>query len=37
MANGAGATSVEVHVVELHRSLQGDDVAVSEVKFFGTG
>jgi hypothetical protein len=32
--NSAGATSVEVHVAALNRSLQGKDVAVSEIELF---
>ncbi|WP_026425191.1 zinc ribbon domain-containing protein [Actinokineospora inagensis] len=34
LANSAGATQVEVHVVDIHRSLQGTDVALSEVELF---
>ncbi|QFZ22272.1 NADase-type glycan-binding domain-containing protein [Saccharothrix syringae] len=29
-----GATSVEVHVVEVHRSLRGSEVALAEIEFF---
>jgi hypothetical protein len=32
--NSAGATNVEVHVVELHRSLRGNEVALAEIEFF---
>lgn len=32
--NSAGATSVEIHVVALNRSLQGKDVAISEIELF---
>ncbi|ONI89126.1 hypothetical protein ALI22I_16570 [Saccharothrix sp. ALI-22-I] len=32
--NSAGATKVEVHVVEVHRSLQGNEVALAEIEFF---
>jgi len=32
--NSAGATSVEIHVVGLNRSLQGRDVAISEIELF---
>lgn len=35
--NSAGATSVEVHVVGLHRSLNGTDVAISEIELFEAG
>ncbi|MFC0071217.1 zinc ribbon domain-containing protein [Umezawaea endophytica] len=35
--NGEGSTSVEVHVVALHRSLQGTDVAISEIELFERG
>lgn len=34
IGESAGATSVEVHVVELHRSLKGDAVAISEIELF---
>ncbi|MFC5058788.1 NADase-type glycan-binding domain-containing protein [Saccharothrix xinjiangensis] len=34
IGNSAGAAKVEVHVVELHRSLRGDHVALAEVEFF---
>ncbi|NUT51903.1 MAG: zinc ribbon domain-containing protein [Saccharothrix sp.] len=30
----AGSSKVEVHVVELHRSLRGDEVAIAEIEFF---
>jgi hypothetical protein len=33
----AGASGVEVHVVELHRSLRGDEVALAEIEFFAAG
>ncbi|HEY0641371.1 MAG TPA: zinc ribbon domain-containing protein, partial [Pseudonocardiaceae bacterium] len=32
--NGAGATSVEIHVQSLYRSLQGTDVAITEIELF---
>ncbi|MBB5959287.1 hypothetical protein FHS29_005907 [Saccharothrix tamanrassetensis] len=32
--NSAGAESVEVFVKSLHRSLQGNEVAISEIEFF---
>jgi hypothetical protein len=32
--NSAGATSVEIHVVALNRSLQGKDMAISEIELF---
>lgn len=35
--NSAGATSVELHVVGLHRSLNGTDVAISEIELFEAG
>lgn len=35
--NGAGVRSVEVHVVDLYRSLSGSDVVVSEIELFGPG
>lgn len=35
--NSAGSTSVELHVVALNRSLQGTDVAISEIEFFERG
>ncbi|WP_103352781.1 zinc ribbon domain-containing protein [Amycolatopsis sp. CA-128772] len=35
--NSAGATSVELHVVGLHRSLDGTDVAISEIELFEAG
>jgi hypothetical protein len=35
--NSAGATSVEMHVVALNRSLSGKDVAISEIEFFEAG
>ena len=35
--NSAGATSVELHVVALHRSLSGTDVAISEIELFEAG
>lgn len=34
IGNSAGATDVEVHVVELHRSLRGNEVALAEIEFF---
>jgi hypothetical protein len=34
IGESAGATSVEVHIVGLHRSLQGDAVAISEIELF---
>jgi len=34
---GAGSTSVEIHIVALNRSLQGTDVAISEIEFFERG
>ncbi|HEV2783970.1 MAG TPA: zinc-ribbon domain-containing protein [Actinophytocola sp.] len=34
IANSAGATTVEIHIVDLHRSLQGDTVAISEIELF---
>ncbi|HEV7978929.1 NADase-type glycan-binding domain-containing protein [Amycolatopsis sp.] len=34
LENSAGSTSVELHVVALHRSLQGNDVAISEIELF---
>lgn len=34
IANGDGATSVEIHVVSLFRSVKGTDVAVSEIELF---
>jgi ribosomal protein L40E len=34
IGESAGATSVEVHIVELHRSLKGDAVAISEIELF---
>ncbi|MFT7838814.1 zinc ribbon domain-containing protein [Saccharothrix sp. BKS2] len=34
IGNSAGASQVEVHVVELHRSLRGDRVALAEIEFF---
>jgi uncharacterized OB-fold protein len=37
IGNSAGATSVEVHVVALHRSLSGTDVAISEIELFEAG
>ncbi|MGM1061251.1 NADase-type glycan-binding domain-containing protein [Saccharothrix sp. Mg75] len=37
IGNSAGAVKVEVHVVELHRSLRGDQVALAEIEFFATG
>lgn len=35
--NSEGATSVELHVVGLHRSLNGTDVAISEIELFEAG
>jgi hypothetical protein len=35
--NSAGATSVELHVVGLHRSLNGTEVAISEIELFEAG
>ncbi len=35
--NSAGATGVELHVVGLHRSLDGMDVAISEIELFEAG
>ncbi|MEV7095331.1 zinc ribbon domain-containing protein [Amycolatopsis sp. NPDC051045] len=35
--NSAGATSVELHVVGLHRSLNGTDLAISEIELFEAG
>ncbi|MEU4250286.1 zinc ribbon domain-containing protein [Amycolatopsis sp. NPDC026612] len=35
--NSAGATGVELHVVGLHRSLNGTDVAISEIELFEAG
>ncbi|CRK58376.1 hypothetical protein [Alloactinosynnema sp. L-07] len=34
IANGDGATSVEIHVVGLFRSVKGQDVALSEIELF---
>lgn len=34
IANSAGAKRVEIHVVDLYRSLSGKHVAVSEIEFF---
>ncbi|GAA2978139.1 NADase-type glycan-binding domain-containing protein [Actinokineospora diospyrosa] len=34
IGGSAGATQVEVHVVDIHRSLQGTDVALSEIELF---
>ncbi|SER00959.1 NADase-type glycan-binding domain-containing protein [Actinokineospora terrae] len=34
IGGSAGATEVEIHVVEVHRSLQGLDVALSEIELF---
>ncbi|SDH80695.1 hypothetical protein SAMN05192558_105141 [Actinokineospora alba] len=34
IANGDGATSVEIHVVSLFRSVKGTDLAVSEIELF---
>ncbi|GLW89474.1 NADase-type glycan-binding domain-containing protein [Actinokineospora globicatena] len=34
IGGSAGATEVEIHVVEVHRSLQGLDVAMSEIELF---
>jgi hypothetical protein len=35
--SSAGATSVELHVVGLYRSLNGTDVAISEIELFEAG
>ncbi|HKS44915.1 MAG TPA: zinc ribbon domain-containing protein [Amycolatopsis sp.] len=35
--NGAGAKDIEVHVVSTFKSLQGNDVAISEMEFFQPG
>ncbi|MEV6443866.1 zinc ribbon domain-containing protein [Amycolatopsis sp. NPDC051716] len=35
--NSAGATSVELHVTGLYRSLNGTDVAISEIELFEAG
>jgi hypothetical protein len=37
IGNSAGATGVELHVTGLHRSLNGTDVAISEIELFETG
>lgn len=37
ISNGAGAKRVEVHIVEVHRSLSGRTVAISEIELFGPG
>jgi hypothetical protein len=37
LGNSAGATSVELHVVSLFRSLRGNDVAISEIELFERG
>ncbi|WP_440901159.1 zinc ribbon domain-containing protein, partial [Actinosynnema sp.] len=37
LANSEGAERVEVHVTGLHRSLSGNDVAISEIEFFAQG
>ncbi|WP_018681100.1 NADase-type glycan-binding domain-containing protein [Actinokineospora enzanensis] len=34
LADGAGVTSVEVHVVSLYQSVKGTDVALTEIEFF---
>jgi ribosomal protein L40E len=34
IGESAGATSIEVHIVALHRSLQGTTVAISEIELF---
>lgn len=34
VGGSAGASSVEVHVVEWHASLRGDEVALAEIEFF---
>jgi hypothetical protein len=34
ISQSAGATSVEIHIVALHRSLKGTDVAISEIELF---
>jgi ribosomal protein L40E len=37
IGNSAGATSVELHVTALYRSLRGNDVAISEIELFAPG
>ena len=34
IGESAGTTSIEVHIVALHRSLQGNTVAISEIELF---
>jgi hypothetical protein len=34
LGNGNGVTSVEIHVVDVYRSVRGDTVALSEIEFF---
>lgn len=37
LANGEGARSVRLEIRSLHGSLEGDDVAISEIEFFEAG